>query len=141
MSKKKFFYWGISIGLVLAILLNLRIKNTSFLPIVGNVLAHKQDFWFYYEKIDSLYSPDKFRYFLFYKDGKLPVDRDSTLFILNKDICLSDSISSSIRNKVYLPLSAFPFIMKEKDNFILCHIDVIERKYGQTKYKLRKIVF
>ncbi len=108
---------------------------------VASIVANQQQFWFYYAPIDSLYSEDKFHYFLFYKEGEVRTDRDSTVLILSKEGYSSDSLIKDINNKVYLPLKAFPYIMNKEDKSLFCRIDSIERKEEGIMYKLHKIDF
>lgn len=138
--KKKYIY-VLSISLVLCILwgTNKRMKNTLLLSATEIIANHQQDIWFHYPTIDSLFNGDRFRYFLFYKEKDFLINKDSTLLILNKDVYCSDTTISNIENKICLPSSAFPFIMKKEDKYMLCRIDSIERKDGKTKYKLHKI--
>jgi hypothetical protein len=143
MNEKVFYYLGIGIVTYLATLLynNIKIKETGSFPVISQILVCKQSFCFYYEKIDSLYSSNHFRYFFLGKRGKILVDKDSTLFILNRYIYHADTILTDIKDKIYLPLSAFPFIVKEEDDFILCRVDSVDKKNGRTKFKLHKVNF
>lgn len=138
--RKKVVYL-LSISLVLCILggIYLGTKETLLFSVTQMITNRQKDFWFHYDTIDSLCKGDKFRYFLFYKEKHKLINKDSTLLILNKDVYCSDTINSNIGNKICLPSSAFPFIMKKEDKYMLCRIDSIERKDGKTKYKLHKI--
>lgn len=128
-----------SIAICYSIVTNSFIKKTFIVSITNAAQLKKCDVWFNHAMIDTMNISEKFRYFIFCKNECEFNDQDSSLFILNNEAYSKDTIVTNITNKVWLPKSAFPFIMKENENYMLFRIDTIEKVNGRKFYKLRKI--
>ncbi len=142
MKKRIVLLCGLGIIIILSVMLfvNNSKKEHFLLTVAQSVFSQQQEAWFSYANIDTLYSRNKFRYFVFYKEGSLSVDRDSALFVLSENLSLPDSVILKLKNKVYLPLSAFPYLMSERDGMILCRVDSFDKRDGKGYYKLHKVM-
>lgn len=141
MRKRTFVYVGGVVIMLLILLLSLKEMSSENMLryVVENIVSEQQEIWFGYPSVDSLYSNDKFRYFFFCKEKDTLIDKDSTLFILNKDVDWVNSIDFATNEKIYLPSSAFPFLMKKEDKSMLFRILTVKTETGSNKYKLSKM--
>lgn len=112
---------------------------------VTKEIRSRNNAWFKYSKIDSLYEQKHYKYFWFVRYGnESTTDIDTTflkknevLMILSDKNTLGDSIKEL--DMIYLPESAFFYLLNEGQSTSLYHVDSIivgdTNQYQISKYK------
>lgn len=97
--------------------------------------------WFKYAQIDSLYEETRYKYFLFVKHRPY---RSEDIALLNSDSTLivqSHSVGEGITQQngaiVCLADSAFPYLLDDSQDVLLCVIDSVV-KGTMNSYRIRK---
>jgi hypothetical protein len=126
--------------MLLLTLSNHSVLRDTLFKVASHYAERQKNIWFHYAKIDSLYNNHRYHYFIFSNGKQSLIRRDSTLYLLKDTKSLPDDETSQLgKEKVYIPYSAFPFILKKDCNYTVFRIDTVENNLGRNSYKLKRL--
>lgn len=100
--------------------------------------------WFKYAKVDSLYEETGYKYFLFikhrpYKSKDIALlNNDSTLILQSYSV--GEKADQQKNVTICLAESAFPYLMNDNQEVLLCVIDSVVRG-RMNSYRIRKCMY
>lgn len=145
MEKKKITLWCCIILLATGtVIYQDRVSNgitQAWLQMAKRQVQHSSSIAFSYAGIDSLFAANKYRYFIFIKKRvDKPVLRnnqpDSVLLIVSD--ALPSSFEKQNKHRIFVPESAFNFLMKKNDPIQIYQITGFENRDFGNLYKLTK---